>query len=99
MNNPIAEKKSSVTGIVVVTLAGCLIFMLNNGIRINYELLSTAIERHTGIAAASVSFSIAIAQLFYGFAQPFFGALALRKNNSFVLIAAALLCCTIREKA
>ena len=43
------------------------------------------------MAAARVSFSIAVAQLFYGFAQPFFGALALRKNNSFVLILGALM--------
>lgn len=91
MNKPTVEKKSSVAGIVVITLAGCLIFMLNNGIRVNYGLLSAAIERYTGIAAASVSFSIAIAQLFYGFAQPFFGALALKKNNSFVLILGALM--------
>lgn len=68
MNKPTVEKKSSVARIVVITLAGCLIFMLNNGIRVNYGLLSAAIERYTGIAAASVSFSIAIAQLFYGFA-------------------------------
>lgn len=91
MNKPTVEKKSSVAGIVVITLAGCLISMLNNGIRINYGLLSTAIEHYTGIAAARVSFSIAVAQLFYGFAQPFFGALALRKNNSFVLILGALM--------
>ena len=84
-------KNQSVMSLCVITLAGCLIFMLNNGIRINYGLLSTAIERYTGIAAASVSFSIAIAQLFYGFAQPFFGALALKKNNSFVLIIGALM--------
>ena len=75
MNNSTAEKKSSAAGIVVITLAGCLISMLNNGIRINYGLLSTAIERYTGMAAARVSFSIAVAQLFYGF--------ALCKNSEF----------------
>ena len=83
--------KQGVATLIIVTVVGCLISMLNNGIRINYGLISTSIEDYTGIAAASVSFAIAIAQLFYGFAQPFFGALALKKNSSFVLILGALM--------
>ena len=83
--------KQGVATLIIVIVVGCLISMLNNGIRINYGLISTSIEDYTGIAAASVSFAIAIAQLFYGFAQPFFGALALKKNSSFVLILGALM--------
>ena len=84
-------RKQGAAALIVVTVVGCLISMLSNGIRINYGLISTAIENHTGIAAASVSFAIAIAQLLYGFAQPFFGALALKKSNSMVLIIGALM--------
>ena len=85
------RKAQGFAALIVITLAGCLISMLNNGIRINYGLIATAIESHTGIAAASISFAVAIAQLFYGFAQPIFGAIALKKNNSMVLIAGALM--------
>ena len=85
-------KEQRLATIVLITLVGCLISMINNGVRINYGLISTAIESYTGIAAASVSFAVAIAQLFYGFAQPVFGAIALKKrNNSFVLIVGALM--------
>jgi predicted MFS family arabinose efflux permease len=85
-------KEQHLATIVLITLVGCLISMINSGVRINYGLIATAIENHTGIAAASVSFAVAIAQLFYGFAQPVFGALALKKrNNSFVLIVGALM--------
>ena len=84
-------RKHGAAALIVITVVGCLISMLSNGIRINYGLISTAIENHTGIAAASVSFAIAIAQLLYGFAQPFFGALALKKSNSMVLITGALM--------
>ena len=84
-------RKQGAAALIVITVVGCLISMLSSGIRINYGLISTAIENHTGIAAASVSFAIAIAQLLYGFAQPFFGALALKKSNSMVLIIGALM--------
>ncbi|MBR3749427.1 MAG: MFS transporter [Firmicutes bacterium] len=84
-------RRQGLAALIVITVVGCLISMLSNGIRINYGLISTAIENHTGIAAASVSFAIAIAQLLYGFAQPFFGALALKKSNSMVLIIGALM--------
>ena len=87
-------KDQGLATLIVITLVGCLISMLNNGIRINYGLISTAIESYTGIAAASVSFAVAIAQLFYGFAQPIFGAIALKKSNSMVLIAGALMLLT-----
>lgn len=59
--------------------------MLSNGVRSNFGLISTAIQSRTGLASEHISFAIAIAQLLYGLSQPFFGILALKKSNSFVL--------------
>ncbi|MBQ9663750.1 MAG: MFS transporter [Oscillospiraceae bacterium] len=78
---------------VLIALVGCLIYALNNGVRVNYGLISSAIEASTGIDTAAVSFAIALAQLFYGVAQPFFGALALKKTNAGVLALGALMLC------
>lgn len=71
--------------VILVTLACTLLFMLNNGVRSNFGLISTAIQSRTGLASERISFAIAIAQLLYGLSQPFFGILALKKSNSFVL--------------
>lgn len=52
----------------------------------------TAISKHTGVAYASVSFILAVAQLSFGITQPLFGIVALKKSNAFVLeVGAALL--------
>lgn len=52
---------------------------------LQFGLISTAIQSRTGLASERISFAIAIAQLLYGLSQPFFGILALKKSNSFVL--------------
>lgn len=79
------------TTVVLVTLACMLLYMLNNGVRANFGLIATAIQSRTGLAAENTSFAIAIAQLLYGLSQPFFGILALKKSNSFVLSLGGLL--------
>lgn len=78
---------------VVIALVGCLIYALNNGVRVNYGLISSAIVNATGFESAAVSFAIALAQLFYGISQPVFGALALKKTNASVLALGALMLC------
>lgn len=83
--------------IVLLTLAACLIYALNAGIRSNYGILLGPISKNSGIAYSAVSFVIAVAQLFFGIMQPVFGVVAMKKSNSFVLrcgialIAAGLL--------
>lgn len=76
---------------ILVTLACTLLFMLNNGVRSNFGLIATAIQARTGLTAENTSFAIAIAQLLYGLSQPFFGVLALKKSNSFVLSLGGIL--------
>ena len=76
---------SSLATVLLVTVACMLLFMLNNGVRSNFGLISSAVRKHTGLPEETISFAVAIAQLLYGLSQPFFGILALKKSNSFVL--------------
>jgi predicted MFS family arabinose efflux permease len=93
MRNGTADGKKTVKPIeiVLIVLIGCFVTAINNGVRVNYGLISSVIAGETGIGAVNVSFSVAIAQLLYGVAQPFSGALALRKTNSHVLIGGCAL--------
>lgn len=80
------RKTHSGLGPVILVTASCmLLFMLNNGIRSNFGLISSAVSRYTGLADGTISLAVAIAQLLYGLSQPFFGLLAMKKSNSFVL--------------
>lgn len=94
MNTNETKKQISGFGLALITVVGCLIFALNNGVRVNYGLISSAIESATGFDPTKISFAIALAQLFYGFAQPVFGVLALKMTNSRVLGLGALMLCT-----
>ena len=88
------EKKSAgAFELIIIALIGCLIFALNNGVRVNFGLISSAIEQATNFDAASISLAIALAQLMYGVSQPLFGALALKRTNSGVLMLGALMIC------
>lgn len=71
--------------VLLVTAACMMLFMLNNGVRSNFGLISSAVSSSTGLSEDVISFAVAIAQLLYGLSQPFFGILALKKSNSFVL--------------
>lgn len=86
-----SKKKVSLFEVIMITAVGCLVCALNNGVRVNYGLITNAIVSATEISASSVSFSVAIAQLLYGLAQPFFGVVALKKSNSFAIIVGTVL--------
>ena len=77
--------------VVLVTMACMLLLMLNSGVRSNFGLIATAIRSRTGLSAENTGSAIATAQLLYGLSQPFFGVLALKKSNSFVLGLGSLL--------
>ncbi len=79
------RSSSSPATVIFVTAACTMLFMLNNGVRSNFGLISSAVSGCTGLPEESISFAVALAQLLYGLSQPFFGILALRKSNSFVL--------------
>lgn len=90
------NRKRGIAGVFelgMIAIIGCLIFALNNGVRVNYGLISSAIANATEFSLSEISFAIAIAQLFYGFAQPFFGVLALKTTNAKVLTLGAIMLC------
>lgn len=69
----------------IALAAVCLVFAIMQGVRDNYGIMMTGIVAHSGIDYAQVSFVIAVGQMVYGFTQPLFGMLALKKSNAFVM--------------
>ena len=79
------QASSPLVTVLLVTVACMMLFMLNNGVRANFGLIFSAVHEYTGVPEDAISLAVAIAQLLYGLSQPFFGILALKKSNSFVL--------------
>ncbi|MDE6767779.1 MAG: MFS transporter, partial [Eubacterium sp.] len=61
------------------------------GIHDNYGIMLDGIVAYSKISYASVSFVIAVGQIMYGITQPFFGMLAIKKSNAFVMFAGIIL--------
>ena len=78
------EKNRGLT-VLIIAAAACLIYGISAGLRANYGVMLNAISENSGIDYASVSFVLSVGQLTVGIVQPLFGALALKKSNSFVL--------------
>lgn len=83
------EKQISFLMILLISLAGCLIYAVNGGIRSNYGMIRSAIKENTAISYTNASFVLAVAQLTFGVMQPVFGVVAMRRSNSFVLCCGA----------
>lgn len=77
--------------VLFLSVAACVIYAINGGIRTNYGMIGTAITALTGIPNTKISFVLAVANLFFGLTQPFFGVLALKKSNGLVLTIGAVL--------
>ena len=77
--------------ILSVSAAACLLYGISGGLRANYGVMLGTIAKNSGLDYASVSFVLAIGQLTVGIVQPLFGALALKKSNSFVLALGAVM--------
>ena len=71
--------------------SACLVFAVMQGIHDNYGIMLPGIISRSGINYASVSFVIAVGQILYGATQPFFGMLAIKKSNAFVMFLGILL--------
>lgn len=78
----------------LLTLAGSLIYGISSGIRANYGVLLGPILQNSGMEYATVSFVLAVAQLFFGIMQPVFGLLAMRRSSLFVLCCGEGMLCT-----
>ncbi len=78
-------------GFLSVVLAAGAVFALGLGIRQAQPLFISAINSHTAVGYAAISFAFGVAQLMWGVAQPLAGAVADRHGPRPVMIAGALL--------
>lgn len=76
---------------IKIMIAACSLYAISAGLRSIYGIMLGTISEETGIAYATVSFAIAVGQLVFGIAQPVFGAIALKKSNSFALTVGCIL--------
>ncbi|MDO4556212.1 MAG: MFS transporter [Lachnospiraceae bacterium] len=76
---------------ITFVIGGCLLFALSLGIRMNYGILLNAYATHAGLPYDKISMVVAIGELVYGFTQPLFGMVAIKRSNGFVLKAGLLL--------
>jgi hypothetical protein len=83
------SSRSTVLQFIAVAAAACLLYGISAGIRANYGIMLQALVDSSGVDYEGVSFVIAVGQLIVGVVQPFFGALAIKKSNSFVLVTGA----------
>lgn len=89
MNSISTHKNTAI--LISLTLSAGLIYAVGSGIQSSYGIMLKSICSSSGISYSSVSFVLAIGQLMYGLTQPFFGLLALKKSNAFVLAFGAIL--------
>lgn len=73
------------------TFCGTFLYAICAGFRDNYGIMLPYIARANHLAFDSVSFIIAVGQLFFGAMQPVFGYLALRFSARIVLCTGALM--------
>lgn len=70
---------------ILYTACGTFIYAVCAGFRDNYGIMLPYVVKDSGLDYASVSFVIALGQLFFGIMQPVFGYIALRKSPMFSL--------------
>lgn len=86
-----SESSSNKAAVPLLIAAGCALYMISGGIRVNFGVIVRALAERAGVSYADVSFAVAVGQLMYGLSQPFFGLLALKKSNGFVLVLGVFL--------
>lgn len=73
-----------------LTLAICLIYSLNGGIRGNFGVLLAPLANNSHLSYSEVSSILAFSQLVFGLLQPVFGLLAIRFSERSVMAAGCL---------
>ena len=94
MGNTEEKRENSLWKVLLISAAACLIYGISSGFRANYGVMLNAIMASSGLDYAAVSFVMAVGQLAVGVVQPLFGALALKKSNSYVLCVGAVMMVT-----
>lgn len=85
------NKSKSKSSIILIIVSGCLLYAFSAGLRSVYGIMLNTIATESGIAYSQVSVAIALSQLTFGLAQPFFGMVALKRSNRTVLIIGSVL--------
>lgn len=86
-----SERKLKISTVIAFGLIACILYGFGGGIRSNIGVLLNPLAAHCGLRYDKVSLCIAFMQLFFGASQPFFGIVASRKSNRFVLLTGILL--------
>ena len=85
------KQECSGTTFVLCTLCGTFLYAICAGFRDNFGIMLPAIVAERGLSYATVSFIIALGQLFFGLMQPVFGFLSVRKSPRLVLFCGIFL--------
>lgn len=85
------NKSKSKSSILLIIVSGCLLYAFSAGLRSVYGIMLNTIATESGIAYSQVSVAIALSQLTFGLAQPFFGMVALKRSNRTVLTIGSIL--------
>lgn len=85
------QSKENRAPVFLLIAAGCALYMVSGGIRSCFGIVVQALADCFGVPYADVSFAVAVGQLMYGATQPFFGILAMKKSNGFVLTLGTVL--------
>ncbi len=86
-----SDRKMKISTVIAFGMIACVLYGLGAGIRSNIGILLNPLAAHCGLSYDKVSVCIAFMQLFFGMSQPFFGIIASRKSNRFVLLIGILL--------
>ena len=78
----------------LLMITSAAILMITMGVRQSTGLFLSPIDTTTNLGIVSISFALAVGQLFWGLAQPIFGAIADKKGSYHVLVTGALLLAT-----
>ena len=81
-----ARAEATTLTVVLLALAACLVAAISDGIKNNYGIMLSSIIENSGLSYSTVSFVLAVGQLFYGMIQPAFGIMAERKGGTATLL-------------
>ena len=76
--------------LIFCAVEGTLLYGVSAGVRGDIGLLLNPVAASSGQSYEGVSIAIALMQLAFGATQPFFGWLAMRRSNRFVLTLGAV---------
>lgn len=86
-----SPNQSSLARVFAYTAYGTFVYAVCAGFRDNYGIMLPSLIRWSGLSYATLSFILALGQLFFGLMQPVFGALSLRTSSRVVLCTGSLM--------